>query len=383
MRLSHQGDTLWLKSYGINAQHYDVSHAIVGTADSGYVLVGSSRLIDSTNAAADVRMIKIDVNGNLLWFRNYGIAGSTWENAYDVVETSDGGFAICGYRDPPGSNNRRLLLIRTDSAGNQLWEKTYGGPYNDWGGYVCRSKEGGFVISGAKVKNSTITRAAGWLLKMNDTGSVQWSKEFMNHSLKHESHMVRQLKDGSYVAIGIVEDDSTGTDRGWIYKVDELGNLIWSRTYTRNTDQHNYFWDFDTTSDGGFVVCGTTHNATQDAWLLKLDSIGCNAPGCDTITGVIEVPLPATHLEAYPNPTSGLVTLRLPDGVMRGSCTVQVVDVMGRIGASPGSLSTPIGRQARREEEQFSVDLSGFVAGIYIIRVESEGQVWQAKVVKR
>jgi len=368
VKYNKQLDTLWHKQFGGLADN-DICQSMIYTSTGHLLISGSTNAYDTLQS--QIMLIKTDTNGSLEWSKNYG--GFAWENGYGVAETSDGGYVLSGYRDPSGANNRRLLLIRTDSDGNQLWEKTYGGPYNDWGGYVTRSREGGFMLSGYHEKSSSLPEGAGWLIKVDDTGAVQWNKEFNNHSLKHVSMNVIQLPDSSYAAIGTVEED--GIDRGWIYKVDRLGNFIWSRTYTRNLDNHNYFWDFAPTPDGGFVVCGTTHNATQDAWLLKLDSLGCNEPNCDTVVGVIHVPMPAMQLEVWPNPTDGVVHVRLP---VQKVGKIEVVDVMGRV-----SLASPPNPLSPGEGGQFTADLSGLPSGVYVVRVEADGRTWQAKVVKQ
>ena len=371
VRFTSTGDTLWSRFYIVDPAFNDICHSLVSTVDSGYAIIGGSKHVDSVGA--EIRLIKTDADGNMDWYRDYGLPGSRWENAYDLVQLPDSGYIISGFRDFL-NGKRQLLLIRTDKDGSQLWEKTYGGQYKDWGGYVTKSMEGGFMLSGYKSLDPNNDSGRAQIFKVDDSGAMQWSRTYKTpRMLLGSFERVEQLPDSSYVFIGHAIDRDTvcGYNMGWIVKTDRFGNELWNRTYTRNCDNHNYFWDFAPTPDGGFVVCGTTHNATQDAWLLKLDSLGCNAPSCDTVVGVIYVPLPAMQLEVWPNPTDGVVHVRLP---VRKVDKIEVVDLMGRV--SP-LLGRGVGGEA------ITADMTGLPSGVYVVRIEADGRILQAKVVKR
>lgn len=367
-------DTVWRKQYPV-LSGLGISQSMIRST-SGHLIIGGSIDWDDT-LQSQMLLMQVSASGALNWLQNYGNYAE--ENGYGVTETGDGGFVIAGNRNPSGANNRRFLLIRTDSGGNKLWERTYGGPYDDWGGYVCRSTEGGFLLGGYKNLDPFGTDSGkAWLIKVDDSGNMEWSKTYgSSYGNGSINCSPIQLPDSSYIIVGTIRGSSYR--KGWIFKITREGDLVWTRSYSRNLGQdHNYFWDFDTTSDGGFIVVGTTHNATQDAWLLKLDSLGCNAPGCDTIDGVIHVPLPVRQLEAYPNPTDGPLRLLIPDVVKgeslpggKAGCKVQVVDVMGRnVLAADRLLDNEL-------------DLSEHPAGIYMLKVEVDGRTYQCKVVKR
>lgn len=70
-----------------------------------------------TSAKADVYYIG--------WEKTFG--GSGFDEGYCVQEASDGGYVIAGYTDYYGAGGYDVYLIRTDSDGNTLWEKTFGG----------------------------------------------------------------------------------------------------------------------------------------------------------------------------------------------------------------------------------------------------------------
>ncbi len=104
------------------------------------------------------------------WNRVFGGAARDWGQA--VQETDDGGYAIAGATLSFGAGGSDAWLIRTDSAGIELWSHTYGGPDLDFGYAIQSTAEGGFIIAG-----KTHSFGAGgsdlWLIKTNGQGVVE------------------------------------------------------------------------------------------------------------------------------------------------------------------------------------------------------------------
>ena len=81
-----------------------------------------------------------------LWTRTYG--GALEDRGYSVQQTNDGGFIIVGTTKSFGAGEADVYLIRTNSGGDTLWTRTYGGVDNDFARSVQQTSDGGFVISG-------------------------------------------------------------------------------------------------------------------------------------------------------------------------------------------------------------------------------------------
>ena len=99
----------------------------------------------------------------------------------------------------------------------------------------------------------------------------------------------------------------TGNPDGFILLVDSVGNYIWDRTFPMNNNQA-YFRNFQQTSDSGFIVCGfvfTGASGNQDAWLVKLDSNGCDNQWCAP-AGIEEHPVVNSEFRFFPNPSNGI-----------------------------------------------------------------------------
>jgi len=90
-----------------------------------------------------VQLVKVDNNGTILWEKQYGY--NYWELPIGGLLSDDAGFLICGYRENGISEDRAILLIRTNSLGNELGGKTYWSDNNDYGAYIVKNLEGGYT----------------------------------------------------------------------------------------------------------------------------------------------------------------------------------------------------------------------------------------------
>ena len=361
-RCNHLGDTLWWRMWGDTAIDEYVMDARP-THDGNYILLAAHDY-DVAPLWGQSALIKTDPDGNILWTYEYG-ESNYYNVPYQVVETRDSGFMIVGYRSDQFGGNRDLMLIKTDSEGNHEWTKYYGGVLDDWGGAIAESMEGGYLAGGYRETIDDF-EYKGWLLKVDEDGIMEWESFYSHDPWIDNGFWQRliQLKDGSYVMLGWAEMN-TGRDLGLIAKIDCHGNRLWSRTYTRDSTRNHYFYGMDTTSDGGFIVCGSTflQGQNQDAWLLKLDEYGCDTPGChlnDTAMGVpcfTAVPHgPPTGGESiaiFPNPNDGTFVAQLPGDEV---WLVQLLDLSGRL------------VQQRRLKGSATWDVAHLAKGLYLLR---------------
>ena len=159
----------WNKTFG--GGMYDVGYSVQQTTDRGYILAGRT---DSYGAdGPDIWLIKTDSSGNKIWDKTFG--GDNWDDCASVKHTTDGGYILTGFTASYGPGD--VWLIKTDSSGNLLWDKTFGGSEADWGVSVQQTDDGGYIIAGV-----TISYGAGgwdvWLIKTNSNGAMQWNKTF-------------------------------------------------------------------------------------------------------------------------------------------------------------------------------------------------------------
>jgi hypothetical protein len=94
---------------------------------------------------------------NLRWFR-----WRLW--LYSGQQTSDGGYIIAGETWSFGEGDD-VYLIKTDSDGDELWSKTFGGSDDDTGWSVKQTADGGYIIAG-ETWNDAMDDVGVYLIKL-------------------------------------------------------------------------------------------------------------------------------------------------------------------------------------------------------------------------
>ena len=150
-----------------------------------------------------------------MWSQTYG--GELDDEATSIVEAEDRGYVIAGTTHSFGAGGADFWLFKTDESGNMLWNRTFGGPENDFAQAMIKTNDGGYVIAG-----ETNSFGAGgsdcWLIKVDHNGNVQWNKTY-GESTSDGANAVIQTSDGGYALVGYATDDNASTD-SWFVKSD-------------------------------------------------------------------------------------------------------------------------------------------------------------------
>jgi hypothetical protein len=261
------GNMQWNQTYGGPGREYHT--AMCQTSDGGYALVGDT---NSSGAGDwDFWLVKTDVAGNMLWNQTYGGPGRETEPG--VCQTSDGGYAMAGYTESFGAGGQDAWLVKTDASGNMEWNQTYGGTGDDYTYSVVATSDGGYAIAG-----STNSFGAGsndfWLVKTDAVGNMQWNQTYGGVGFEVEMNMIQTL-DGGYAMLGLTVSFGVGGGDFWLVKTDSLGNMVWNMTYGGTG------MDFGVhvlqTAEGGYAIIGYTNSfgaGANDFWLVKTDVAG-------------------------------------------------------------------------------------------------------------
>ena len=261
------GNLVWQKTFG--GSDFDWGYSVQQATDGGFIIAGTT--CSFGDPLGDVYLIKADPNGNTLWQNTFG--GSGAEYGYSVQQTSDGGYIIAGRTRFFGAGWEDVYLIKTNSAGNLLWQKTFGGSSGDVGSSVQQTSDGGFIIAGMSHPG---TRSADvYLVKTDPNGNQEWQKTF-GRVYADEGFSVQQTIDGGFIIAGDTRSFGAGNWDVYLIKTDSGGNLAWQKTVGGNSNDSGR--SIQKTSDGGYIVAGSTVSfgaGKNDVYLIKLSSEVC------------------------------------------------------------------------------------------------------------
>lgn len=291
VKVTQTGQVEWAKAFGGGAS--DEFYEIYETADHGFIAAGHSSSF-SASLQPDPWVVKLDKTGNIVWQKTYG--GSAPDYAYSIKQTNDGGYVVVGTTASFGTGvygtyAADILLLRLDGDGNLLWSKVYGGGLAEEAARVSLTPDGGYVISG--ITGSFSDNLDLWLVKINSSGDILWQKRYGGAKTDFAAdHKV--LSDGSIIMTGKTYNVSekqydansqcAPVDKDiFLMKTDPQGNIVWSKGYGGlYTDESAAL---DLTNDGGFVVVGNMGAANtangNDIWLFKTDFNGTIGYSCD------------------------------------------------------------------------------------------------------
>jgi len=283
IRYDERGDTIFLKRYG--GSNDDRAYRVIETLDTGFALIG-----ETSSFGEAFYLVKTDSAGNFEWQKTY--VHSSDSKGISVALAHNGGYIMSGWGFTPGYNID-TYVAKADSVGNEQWKKRYGTRNEDGGAYIIQSSDGTYIVEGA-IDTFNLTTVSGqklwstFIMKIDLNGEILW-RYITNQNWYQQISQIREVAPGKgYIAVGQTYDEVFGTSYGygWIIRLDNDGNVLWERKYAYPWDVSNHglapsaLYDVQLTSDSGFICIGTTYNVYQDFWLLKLDSLGCMGDYC-------------------------------------------------------------------------------------------------------
>jgi len=263
VKLDASGNIVWQKSYG-GSGSYDAAYSVRQAADGGYFLAGWT---NSYGSGYEMWLLKLDASGNSVWQKAYGGSGS--EFAYASCPSSDGGFVVAGSTSSSGAGSNDFWVIKVDSSGNRVWQKAYGGAGADTAFSVEPTADGGYVVAG-RTESFGAGSADFWVLKLDSTGTLVWQRTYGGSALDW-AFAVRQTADGGYLVAGQTLSFGAGKEDVWVLRLDSTGGVLWQRAY--GGSELDYAYCIGQASDGSLLVGGVSGSSSAgsyDAAVLKL-----------------------------------------------------------------------------------------------------------------
>lgn len=153
------GEQEWCYYYG--GDSYDKGGCVHHLNGNGYIALGT---FYSSYSEEDLWLLRVDEDGNTMWSRRYG--GASEDRGSNVELTSDNGFFATGFTFSLGSGEEDLYALRTDSDGNTIWQRAFGGPERDIGYCGAQLDDGGYIVSGYTYSFSQGPLFDGWMIRL-------------------------------------------------------------------------------------------------------------------------------------------------------------------------------------------------------------------------
>ncbi len=371
IRLSNNLDTFWTKNIKDDTIFINAKHCIE-TSDKGFAMLGEKSVFNPSENSL-VWFCKTDSMGNILFEKLYditiGIKGSRWDAGWNICETPDKGFLLgCFTYDNAYQGTGDGIVIKTDSLGNLIWMKNFGGPEGDVGLVTTVCNDGNYMVASSRAYY-TGEYNQWWegkirLTKINPNGNTLWVKEYFGVIYGMSVTGLRALDDGSFVFGGSKESSvNQGLFDSYLFKVNANGDSIWCKEYfypvTGNTQvAWNTIYTFNITPENHILACGEVfYNGIlpKNIWIFKTDSLGCIVSGCDTLTGIENMQfIKLGQLHIYPNPATTQTTITYLTA--ERTITLQIYNMLGQV-IYEEKLS--------KGSSQIIINTTGFKPGLY------------------
>lgn len=269
LKTDQDGNVEWNKTYSTETTPFIATSLIKtddgGYAVAGYAETGHSIMSSGTGY---VCLIKTDKAGNIEWKKQI-IADPIWAPIHiSVHETDDSGFALLTVVDYtentlPVVTNVDFWLIKTDSDGDIQWSENYGGEYSDLPSCFIETSDGGYLLGGNTLKNRivdsmTYFQQDSLLIKTNSEGQMLWNKTYGGEG-PDSIVSVLEAKEGGYVVANSIDLSSENLPSGAsIFKTDTFGNTEWTVEYQGTTQPSFYPLKILETAEDSYVFTGYT-----------------------------------------------------------------------------------------------------------------------------
>ncbi|MDZ4758206.1 MAG: hypothetical protein SGJ10_08715 [Bacteroidota bacterium] len=217
LKLDSLGNKQWEKVYG--GQRETTGYGVSVNADGSFTIVGRNQL---TPSYYGVYITKVKPNGDSIWTQNLPDQGMSY--GLNILQTIDSGYIIVGRTDNKG--NKGGYLIKTDQDGHVKWEKTYGITKYDYFSWVLQTNDGGYIIAGAHSMAASYppNYVAGdaYMAKTDSLGNIIWGK-YYGGAMQDAGSCVQKTTDGGYVLAGSTWSFGNQS-QAYLVKTDSLGN---------------------------------------------------------------------------------------------------------------------------------------------------------------
>ena len=215
------------------------------------------------------------------------------ETTWSIISTGSGFIMVIDAYAPDlpdyhGSYD--ILIVKTDTLGNVIWEKCYGGSGKDVPCKIIDAGNNEYYVCGrtesvdGDVQSGNYGGSDLWVFKIDHTGEILWEKTYGSIGYDRAKDMI-MLSDGGFLVAGEISngggDVSTyyGDWDIWLCRCDNIGNILQEKTLGNEED--DIINGLLLNSEGNILLTGAVKatggtvtgvpKGLKDVWLTELD----------------------------------------------------------------------------------------------------------------
>lgn len=323
-KMSLGGTIIWSKRFGGN--NAESVRKISATSDGGLLIVGQTKSFG--NANGDILSVKINNTGSIVWSRRFGVGSPSGDLGMDIIETTDGGYAISGILNVIGGV-ADAVVIKLDNSANVVWSNRFDRMdgedgvgivqkadtlivatdlQNGAGNYTLAltklkladgtvlfakqlspSSRGlfnpylyknpvapGYIISGHTIDVTSYTNMQHTIITVNDNFDIVSTKMISVNPVTNDFYTgFVPMPDGSFIGSASPQNNSDG----YLYRIGNTNSIMYAKRFNGSADRRLY--RLAVTGQDLLAVGGTMQNGQEDVFITKLKTDGTISPDCE------------------------------------------------------------------------------------------------------
>ncbi len=255
------GDLLWNKTFVKGETEF---YSVQVTNDDGFVLVGTSTDWDNQSWGESIGLVKTDSEGNEVWNKTFPADGNSEESSRltSIQLTPDNGFILAGWSTPRWQKSIHWLF-KIDPEGNKIWTKTFDDePFTNL--LVLPTPDDGYILAGDIVGPEDTAFGGVTLIKIGSEGNEVWKRTLLG--LRSHLNSIQLAPDDGYILAGYLESFWQEDREAWLLKVDAEGNELLNKTFGAGPYSISEFTSAQITSNGDCILAGSLSTSNDDSW---------------------------------------------------------------------------------------------------------------------
>ncbi len=247
----------------------DIGYSAKQTLDRQYIITGSTSSYGAGNT--DVYLVKLDSMGQILWQKTFG--GFANDVGKSVIQVPDSGYIVAGFTSSFGAGGYDAYILRTDKAGTLIWQKTFGGTDWDFANDLIYSPDGDIMVVG-NTSSFGNGKKDGFVIKYDFLGNLVFQKYFGGIE-DDELRSIIRTNDLNIATVGYTKSKGDINGDCYFLKLNLNGDTLFTR---KDGGPYNDYWsDLVQMNNGNYILVGAktfTANTPTHSYKREYNSNG-------------------------------------------------------------------------------------------------------------